>query len=693
MTTVLPIHLAVLTLPLAAGAWAGPASLTKPDPAPAGEIVSESSELLVFLKSGIDAADFAQEHGVTFGQALKSDARAFVFTADSPDAAERLSRALSKDARVRSSTLNLNTRFIRMSFVPNDPYFHKNTPSGVRPGQWHLVNENVAGMDSGVEGAWLGNITGSGVTIGIVDDSFETTHPDLAPNYSAADSYDFGQNDAIPDPVNADDEHGISVAGVAAARGGNGIGVTGAAPHAGLAGLRIDFPTQTTQMFVDATLYHSSGGNTSIKVKNHSYGYNVPYVTTTSEQAAVATSTASGTIHVFAAGNNRGGSAEDSATLDIQNSPDVIAVAALGSNGQYASYSNYGASVFVAAPSSGGGYSVTTTDRTANSGYNTASADSFPDNNYTSLFGGTSSASPLVAGIMALAKEAQPNLNTRFAKHMLVRTSDIVHAADATDASDGGWKTNAAGNAFNQNYGFGRIDAEEFSLQATQYSGVTTLQTESIGTTAVNAAIPDYDEADPQTISRSFTLNSTTPLEDLQVALSITHTWRGDLEAFVTSPSGTSSRLFNSVSDSADNVNWTFLTNAFWGENPQGVWQITVADVFTIDTGTWNSYSVTANMGQLIEAVPGDADYDGDVDLSDLSILAANYGRTDDGLWKFGDFDLDFDVDLSDLGALATHYDPGEAQAFADFNALAVPEPAAGAIFIASLFVRRRRSP
>lgn len=73
----------------------------------------------------------------------------------------------------------------------------------------------------------------------------------------------------------------------------------------------------------------------------------------------------------------------------------------------------------------------------------------------------------------------------------------------------------------------------------------------------------------------------------------------------------------------------------------------------------------------------GDTDIDGDVDLSDLSTVAANYG-SGVGHWAIGDFDGDGDVDLSDLGALAAHYGAGESQAFADFESLAsIPEPAA----------------
>src|SRR5262249_48826382 len=152
------------------------------------------------------------------------------------------------------------------------------------------------------------------------------------------------------DPVNLDDMHGTSVAGVAAARGGNGIGVTGAAPLAGLAGLRIDFVLQTTAMFVDATLYHSSGANRSIKVKNHSYANSMDYEPDPAMAAALAPSTAAGTIHCFSAGNGRDSFGADSNKKQPQNSPDAITVAALGSSGLFATYSCFGANVFVTAP-------------------------------------------------------------------------------------------------------------------------------------------------------------------------------------------------------------------------------------------------------------------------------------------------------------------------------------------------------
>jgi subtilisin-like proprotein convertase family protein len=595
----------------------------KPNPLPVTNKQAETSEMLVFLNPGVDAATFATDHGLTVVYGLQSDPNAFVFSTGSANTLTNAVNTVQTDPRILSAAENAHTQYSLYSFAPNDPYFHHNTPAAGWPGQWHLSNEITPGLDANVLGAWQ-NYTGQGVTIGIVDDCLETAHPDLAPNYVAADSWNFGSNNNNPNPVNSTDQHGISVAGVAAARGNNGIGVTGAAPFANLAGLRIDFPTQTTAMFVDATLYHSSGSNTTVKVENHSYGITTPFVDSTLERNALATSTAAGTIHCFAAGNDRGTTGDDSNKKSLQASPDSITVAALDSTGKFAYYSCFGANVFVTAPSNGG-YGITTTDRTGALGYNTPTSDSFPDDNYTSAFGGTSSATPLVTGVLALVKQAQPNLNTRFAKHLLVRTSKIVDPTDSTITGGGNgstagsaWKTNAAGHAFNENYGFGMIDATALTQQAQLYSGVTPLQTYSTGMLTVGAAIPDGNTAG---ISRSVSISQTTALEDVLVTLNATHTWRGDLEAYLTSPNGTTSRLMYNATDgdSDDNINWQFDSNAFWGENPNGIWSLKVDDWVTQDSGTWNSWSLQLRMGDLI-AVPEPAGW------MLLAVVAATVG-------------------------------------------------------------------
>ena len=93
------------------------------------------------------------------------------------------------------------------------------------------------------------------------------------------------------------------------------------------------------------------------------------------ERAALAISAAAGTIHVFAAGNEFGTSAQDTNKTQTQNSPDCITVAALGSDGMAAYYSNFGACIFVTAPSSSSSvlFRVTTTGRSGSAGYYTGS--------------------------------------------------------------------------------------------------------------------------------------------------------------------------------------------------------------------------------------------------------------------------------------------------------------------------------
>jgi len=58
----------------------------------------------------------------------------------------------------------------------------------------------------------------------------------------------------------------------------------------------------------------------------------------------------------------------------------------------------------------------------------------------------------------------------------------------------------------------------------------------------------------------------------------------------------------------------------------------------------------------------GDANGDARVDVSDLGILAANYGQSG-RVWEQGDFNGDGRVDVSDLGILASAYGQGTGRA------------------------------
>lgn len=73
--------------------------------------------------------------------------------------------------------------------------------------------------------------TGRGVTVAVIDSGIDAAHPDLLGQVAARENF----VDASPD---APETHGTAVAGIIAARTGNGIGIAGIAPGARLMALR-----------------------------------------------------------------------------------------------------------------------------------------------------------------------------------------------------------------------------------------------------------------------------------------------------------------------------------------------------------------------------------------------------------------------------------------------------------------------
>ncbi|MFN7172961.1 MAG: S8 family serine peptidase, partial [Fimbriimonadaceae bacterium] len=562
--------------------------------------LTPTNELLIKLKPGTSAFAFATATGMSYVSTQMTDEDMHVFSTKSVEEAERVLHNVREMSNVVSAYNNSLLEQQKFAFVPNDPLYFQNGPFNGFYGQWHLVNPYAPGRDARVWGAWQRNLTGSGISVVVLDDAFELGHEDFAGNSSAALSWNFQTGNNNVAPTLASDNHGTAVAGVTAARGGNGIGVTGAAPLATFGGFRVLYAGATIAIYVDAMKLFSFGSNTTAKLKNHSYGPTSNYQVQTVVNEAIADSASAGTIHVFSAGNNRGTITEDTNRFPNHSSRDVITVAALGSDGIFSDYSNFGACIFVTGPTSSNrpnAFGIVTTDRSGAPGYN--GSEPLTNRNYTMFFGGTSSSAPLVTGCLTLAKQAQPALNVRFAKHLLARFSTIVDPSDATVTSDGGWRTNSAGFTFNQNYGFGNINADLVSAQALNFTGVTPRTNEVTQVINVNQQIPDNN---PAGLTRNFTMAQTGPLEEVEVFVAITHPYRGDIEIFLTNPDGYTSRLVRRSNDSGANISWIFLTNAFWGTNPAGQWTLRVVDTATGDVGTWNNYQVRTNMGTLIPA-------------------------------------------------------------------------------------------
>src|SRR5690606_3182348 len=91
--------------------------------------------------------------------------------------------------------------------------------------------------------------------VAIVDSGIEVVHEDLLPNIVPGGSFNYRQGKHLgsdyPLPCAAGNVHGTAVAGIVAARGDNGIGVTGVAPAASMVGLN---PLATN---LDADIAHA----------------------------------------------------------------------------------------------------------------------------------------------------------------------------------------------------------------------------------------------------------------------------------------------------------------------------------------------------------------------------------------------------------------------------------------------------
>ena len=470
--------------------------------------------------------------------------------------------------------------------------------------QWHLQNTGqsggIAGVDLNVTGVW-DDYTGAGVTVAVYDDSVQYTHHDLDDNYDASQHIVLGGGVHDPAPNAADDNHGTAVAGIIAAEN-NGSGTVGVAYDATLVG-------------VDALSINSFGGfgqamgaQQNFDVVNHSWGFTTPFAANEQDAAWSA---------YFFAGidsavdNGRGGlgtnivtSAGNDRTLDrdvndsnFTSTHHTIAVAAMSHDNSVSYYSTPGAAVLVAATTNGpGGSGIWTTDRLGGDGYSS--------NDYTGSFGGTSAAAPMVSGVVALMLEANSDLGWRDVQQIL--SYSAKHAGSAVGSGPSGhekytWGFNGAdtwnggGLHFSNDYGFGRVDAlaavrlaETWDLQSTSANEAT-----AAGSWSGSLFVPDNNA---NGVSFQFSVGTSLKIEAVDLDLTGSHSYVGDLVVTLTSPDGTVSTLLDTVGsgDPFPSTGWTFTSHAFRGELSSGTWTVTISDRFNSDTGTFTNAAFTA---------------------------------------------------------------------------------------------------
>jgi subtilisin family serine protease len=484
--------------------------------------------------------------------------------------------------------------------VPNDPFFAN---------QWHLRNNglggSVPGVDANVVNAW--DITkAAGVNVVVVDDSMETQttssapgtgHEDLVANTRPVDSglhFDFRDNDNDPNPDDFFDAHGTAVSGVLAARGNNSTGVTGSAPEANLVGIRT-IGSFVEDIEIAGAVSWSPPGYTA-DVSNNSWGYTgAPglrdvgiTITQALEDAATTGRGGKGQVTLFANGNAQQDD-DDGNYTTLSNSRFVIAVGAINNFGKQSFYSTPGSNLLISAPSDGGSLGIFTTDVSGPAGYNSSfGIPGEPNNrNYTASFGGTSSATPLTSGVVALVLAANPELGWRDVHEILAQTARKI------DPGDSDWANNGAGFHFNHKYGAGIVDGTAAVNLGRDWQnlGPETSVTKVLSLPAVPAAVPDDND---NGISRDLDFSDVpnVRVERVEVKVRIATPNRSDLEVSLVSPSGKRSILSpihdrpdffetgddDNDFDTGDGQGWPFTTTHHWGENSQGIWKVQVRD-------------------------------------------------------------------------------------------------------------------
>jgi len=527
-----------------------------------------------------------------------------VVTTSSVAEASALVEQLAAQAGVSSAAVEMRTPAFERT--PLDDPFYANA--------WHLFNEDNAGNDINAEAAWDLGVTGAGVNIGIVDGGTWTAHPDLAGKHMGAGSQSGGLS-----------SHATSVAGVAVASGNNQEGAAGIAYGSTFS--RLYFSTSGDPVFNANTFTFRNDIN---DIKNNSWGpsdtgvlWSISPIESDALLEAVTTGRdGKGTVFVWAGGN---GSTNDRVEYDpYASSFYTIAIGAITTLGKRASYSERGSALMAVTYSDGDGRGIV--------------APRIPTTNnpakYTFNFGGTSSASPLAAGAIALCLEANPDLTWRDVQHLIVET------AKAVDPSDPDWTTNGAGFSINHNYGFGQLDAAAMVAAAKDWSPVEPSMLMDAGSVTVNHPIPDND---PAGFSATIDIPEHMTIEQVAIDVNAHGTFIGDLQITLTSPDGTDSIIATNHPNSNDVIDHTYYSLRHWGEDAAGTWTLNIADLAADDTHTFDSFALRFFGTALV--CHADQDNDGAVTASDFEAWMLNFANGDmqadvngDGVLNAADF-------------------------------------------------------
>ena len=453
--------------------------------------------------------------------------------------------------------------------------------------QWHLNNDdqfrNSAEQDIRVEEVWP-TYTGDGINVAVVDDGMHHQHEDLTGNVLTALNHNYDPD--LTDIYQPFEDHGTAVAGLIAAKD-NSLGMRGVAPEATIYGYNL--LVNLTDMNIADAMNRNA---TSTAISNNSWripGFGRPVFASTLWEHAVENGITNGydgkgVFYVFGAGN--GHLIGDSANLsEYGNFYAVTTVCAVGHDDIRSGYSDTGANLWVCGPSSSGRVGqprIATTDN---------------GHRYSGSFGGTSAATPIVSGAVALIREANNALTWRDVK-LILAASVRQNDPDNTGWEQGALKYGSTTDRYNFNheYGFGMVDAKAAVDLAPTWTNVRDLREITSESRVINLRIPDLPSSGtPTTVSSSLTVDHLVEfVEFVEVNAHFNHPYFRDLTVELVSPSGAVSTLSTSAPiEGALTTKFRFGSARHLGENAAGEWTLQIKDTQDGDSGTLKSWGLT----------------------------------------------------------------------------------------------------
>ncbi|GMR53523.1 hypothetical protein PMAYCL1PPCAC_23718, partial [Pristionchus mayeri] len=450
---------------------------------------------------------------------------------------------------------------------PNDPLWTD---------MWYLHGANGKKNYHNIQEVWDMGYTGKDIVVTILDDGLEWNHPDIAPNYDRKASLDVNDRDDDPMPryeYSDENRHGTRCAGEVAAVFNNSQCIVGIAYEAKIGGIRM-LDGDVTDAVEAASLSHN---NHHIDIYSASWGpdddgrtVDGPAKLTKAafEKGIREGRKGKGNIYIWASGN--GGKDADSCNCDgYTNSIYTLSISSATESGNIPWYSEACSSTLATTFSSGatGEKMIVTTDL---------------HHACTTAHTGTSASAPLAAGIVALTLQANPSLTWRDMQHIVVRTARplFLRAGD--------WQVNGVGRNVSHSFGYGLMDAQAMVLAAKSWVTVPEQHRCAQYYPSRFKSIPHGNRLQLQLYTdgcETSPEHAVTYVEHVQAIVTLKAPKRGDVQIYLTSPSGTRSTLLTKRARDTSRtgfVEWAFMSTHSWGELASGLW------ILDIDNDGWD---------------------------------------------------------------------------------------------------------